>query len=96
MNWLASSPPVTPTGVATLIGGALDTAFGWQSIFVFMAVFATLVLACVSFLLPETRAVTRILSALSPCHTRAFSPSSTQPLPSLRALVATSARSKRE
>jgi MFS transporter, DHA1 family, multidrug resistance protein len=38
-----------------LIGGILDTAFGWQSIFIFMAVASLLVLLWAALYLPETR-----------------------------------------
>ncbi len=42
---------------APAIGGVLDTLFGWQSIFVFLAAFNALVLVWAMRTLPETRAV---------------------------------------
>lgn len=41
--------------VAPLIGGLLDTAFGWESIFIFVAASAALVLLWAMLVLPETR-----------------------------------------
>ena len=38
-----------------LIGGVLDTAFGWQGIFLFIAALSLAVLAWAAFALPETR-----------------------------------------
>jgi DHA1 family bicyclomycin/chloramphenicol resistance-like MFS transporter len=43
--------------IAPLIGGALDTAFGWQAIFLFVGLFTVAVLVWTIFELPETRAV---------------------------------------
>jgi DHA1 family bicyclomycin/chloramphenicol resistance-like MFS transporter len=45
---------VVPT-FGPLIGGVLDTAFGWEAIFLFTAVSSLLVLAWVAITLPETR-----------------------------------------
>ena len=45
---------VVPT-FGPLIGGVLDTAFGWQSIFIFMFIFSLMVLAWAALTLPETR-----------------------------------------
>jgi DHA1 family bicyclomycin/chloramphenicol resistance-like MFS transporter len=47
---------VVPT-LGPLIGGLLDTAFGWQSIFLFTAVTSVIVVAWAAATLPETRAV---------------------------------------
>src|SRR5205085_1633862 len=43
--------------IAPLIGGALDTAYGWQAIFVLVGLFAACVLVWTALALPETRAV---------------------------------------
>jgi len=44
--------------IAPLIGGVLDTAFGWQAIFVFVALASAATLAAAALALPETRALT--------------------------------------
>ena len=41
--------------IAPMIGGILDTAFGWEAIFLFLAVFSGVVLLWAVFVLPETR-----------------------------------------
>ena len=56
IGWVTMAMVVAPM-IAPLIGGMLDTAFGWQAIFVFMALFAAAVLAWTALQLPETRAV---------------------------------------
>ena len=56
IGWVTMAMVVAPM-IAPLIGGALDTAFGWQAIFLFMGLFAAAMLAWASFQLPETRAV---------------------------------------
>jgi DHA1 family bicyclomycin/chloramphenicol resistance-like MFS transporter len=56
IGWVTMAMVIAPM-IAPLIGGALDTAFGWQAIFLFMGLFAAAVLAWTSFQLPETRAV---------------------------------------
>ncbi|MSP31536.1 MAG: Bcr/CflA family efflux MFS transporter [Pseudolabrys sp.] len=43
--------------IAPLIGGILDTAFGWEAIFLFLALFAGAVLLWAFVVLPETRPV---------------------------------------
>ena len=43
--------------VAPLLGGFLDTLFGWQSIFIFIACACLIVLAWAALALPETRVV---------------------------------------
>jgi DHA1 family bicyclomycin/chloramphenicol resistance-like MFS transporter len=45
---------VVPT-LGPLIGGLLDTAFGWEAIFLFTAVTSLIVLVWAAFTLPETR-----------------------------------------
>jgi len=56
IGWVTMAMVIAPM-IAPLIGGALDTAFGWQAIFTFMGLFAAAVLVWVAFQLPETRAV---------------------------------------
>lgn len=56
IGWVTMAMVIAPM-IAPSIGGALDTAFGWQAIFAFIALFAACVLAWASFQLPETRAV---------------------------------------
>lgn len=56
IGWVTMAMVVAPM-IAPLIGGMLDTAFGWQAIFVFMGLFAAAVLAWIALQLPETRAV---------------------------------------
>jgi DHA1 family bicyclomycin/chloramphenicol resistance-like MFS transporter len=54
IGWVATVMVVAPM-VAPLIGGLLDTALGWEATFVFVGVFALLVLAWAWLGLPETR-----------------------------------------
>jgi DHA1 family bicyclomycin/chloramphenicol resistance-like MFS transporter len=54
IGWVTMAMVVAPM-VAPLIGGALDTAFGWQAIFVFVGLFAAAVLAWAAAEMPETR-----------------------------------------
>jgi DHA1 family bicyclomycin/chloramphenicol resistance-like MFS transporter len=54
IGWVATAMVVAPM-IAPLIGGLLDTAFGWEMIFVFVAVAACAVLAWACIALPETR-----------------------------------------
>ncbi len=56
IGWVTMAMVIAPM-IAPLIGGALDTAVGWQAIFAFMGLFAAVVLVWVTFQLPETRAV---------------------------------------
>ena len=56
IGWVTMAMVVAPM-IAPLIGGALDTAFGWHAIFAFLGLFASAVLAWTSFQLPETRKV---------------------------------------
>ena len=43
--------------IAPLIGGLLDSSYGWQAIFVFVGLFTAAVLVWTVVVLPETRAV---------------------------------------
>jgi DHA1 family bicyclomycin/chloramphenicol resistance-like MFS transporter len=54
MGLVATVMVVAPTA-GPLIGGLLDTAFGWESIFLFTAVTSLMVLAWAAITLPETR-----------------------------------------
>lgn len=56
LGWVTMAMVVAPM-IAPLFGGALDTAFGWHAIFVFVGLFAAAVFAWVAVALPETRAV---------------------------------------
>ena len=56
IGWVTMAMVVAPM-IAPLIGGALDTAYGWQAIFVLVGLFAAGVLAWTALALPETRAV---------------------------------------
>jgi MFS transporter, DHA1 family, multidrug resistance protein len=55
IGWVTMGIIVAPM-VAPLLGGILDTAFGWHSIFVFVALASVLVLIWAAVELPETRA----------------------------------------
>jgi DHA1 family bicyclomycin/chloramphenicol resistance-like MFS transporter len=52
---LVTTAMVVAPMVAPLIGGLLDTAFGWQAIFIFVAVSSALVFVWALLVLPETR-----------------------------------------
>ncbi|MES1155679.1 MAG: MFS transporter, partial [Pseudorhodoplanes sp.] len=54
IGWVTTVMVVAPM-VAPLIGGLLDTALGWESIFAFIAVASFAVLAWAFLTLPETR-----------------------------------------
>jgi DHA1 family bicyclomycin/chloramphenicol resistance-like MFS transporter len=54
IGWVATMMVVAPM-VSPLIGGLLDTAFGWETTFIFVGVYALLVLVWAWFKLPETR-----------------------------------------
>ena len=54
IGWVTMAMVVAPM-IAPLIGGTLDTAFGWRAIFVFIGLFAAVVLAWTALFLPETR-----------------------------------------
>ncbi len=57
MIGLVTTAVVIAPMVSPLIGGILDTTFGWEAIFLFIAVMAGMVLAWAVPVLPETRAV---------------------------------------
>jgi MFS transporter, DHA1 family, multidrug resistance protein len=52
---LVTSAVVVIPMLSPLIGGILDTAFGWQAIFIVVAAFSFAVLAWAALVLPETR-----------------------------------------
>ncbi len=54
LGWVTTAMVVAPM-IAPLIGGFLDTAFGWESVFVFVALASCIVLAWSFVGLPETR-----------------------------------------
>lgn len=54
IGWVATVMVVAPM-VTPLIGGVLDTAFGWEATFVFVGIYALLVLIWAWFSLRETR-----------------------------------------
>jgi DHA1 family bicyclomycin/chloramphenicol resistance-like MFS transporter len=56
IGWVTMAMVVAPM-LAPLIGGMLDTAYGWQAIFVFVGLFAAGVLVWTVCQLPETRTV---------------------------------------
>ncbi len=55
MIGLVTTAMVIAPMIAPLIGGILDTAFGWEAIFLFIAAFSGAVLLWAVFVLPETR-----------------------------------------
>ena len=55
MIGLVTTAMVIAPMVSPMIGGFLDTAFGWEAIFLFLSGFAALVLISAFFTLPETR-----------------------------------------
>ena len=57
MIGLVTTAMVIAPMVAPMIGGVLDTEFGWEAIFLFIAAFSTVVLLWAVFVLPETRPV---------------------------------------
>src|SRR3954447_10615742 len=56
IGWVTMAMVIAPM-LAPLLGGMLDTAFGWQAIFAFIGVSAAAVLVWTIFVLPEMRAV---------------------------------------
>lgn len=54
--WVTMAMVIAPM-MAPLIGGILDTAFGWQAIFLFIALYSLVVLVWAAVALPETRPV---------------------------------------
>jgi MFS transporter, DHA1 family, multidrug resistance protein len=57
MIGLVTTAMVIAPMIAPLIGGVLDTVFGWEAIFLFIAAFAATVLVWAALVLPETRPV---------------------------------------
>jgi DHA1 family bicyclomycin/chloramphenicol resistance-like MFS transporter len=55
MLGLVTTAMVVAPMVAPLIGGILDTAFGWEAIFLFVALFSLAILIWAALALPETR-----------------------------------------
>lgn len=55
MLGLVTTAMVIAPMISPLIGGILDTAFGWQAIFLFIAAFGFIVLVWSAVVLPETR-----------------------------------------
>jgi MFS transporter, DHA1 family, multidrug resistance protein len=55
MIGLVATAMVIAPMISPLIGGILDTAFGWESIFLFIALFSATVLLWAFMVLPETR-----------------------------------------
>jgi DHA1 family bicyclomycin/chloramphenicol resistance-like MFS transporter len=55
MIGLVTTAMVIAPMVAPLVGGILDTAFGWEAIFLFIALFSGAVLTWAVLVLPETR-----------------------------------------
>jgi MFS transporter, DHA1 family, multidrug resistance protein len=53
IGWVTMAMVVVPM-IAPLIGGALDTTYGWQGIFVFVGLFTVAVLVWTALQLPET------------------------------------------
>jgi DHA1 family bicyclomycin/chloramphenicol resistance-like MFS transporter len=57
MIGLVTTAMVIAPMISPLIGGILDTAFGWEAIFLFLALFSGVVLVWAVAVLPETRPV---------------------------------------
>ena len=55
MLGLVTTAMVIAPMIAPLVGGVLDTAFGWEAIFLFIALFSSAVLLWALPMLPETR-----------------------------------------
>ena len=58
IGWVTMTTVVVPM-LAPLLGGILDTAFGWRAIFAFLGAMSLAVLIWAFFALPETRPVHR-------------------------------------
>ena len=56
MIGLVTTAMVIAPMVSPLVGGILDTAFGWEAIFMFISLFSAAVLLWALFVLPETQA----------------------------------------
>jgi DHA1 family bicyclomycin/chloramphenicol resistance-like MFS transporter len=57
MIGLVTTAMVIAPMVSPLVGGILDTAFGWEAIFIFISLFSAAVLLWALLVLPETRPV---------------------------------------
>ena len=55
MIGLVTTAMVIAPMISPLIGGILDTTFGWEAIFLFIAAFSCVVLLWAALVLPETR-----------------------------------------
>ncbi len=55
MIGLVTTAMVIAPMISPLIGGILDTTFGWEAIFLFIAAFSGVLLLWAAFVLPETR-----------------------------------------
>jgi MFS transporter, DHA1 family, multidrug resistance protein len=55
MIGLVTTAMVIAPMISPLVGGILDTAFGWEAIFLFIAAFSGVVLLWAALVLPETR-----------------------------------------
>jgi DHA1 family bicyclomycin/chloramphenicol resistance-like MFS transporter len=55
IGWVTMAMVVAPM-IAPLIGGALDTAFGWHAVVIFLGLFSAVILVWTAFGLRETRA----------------------------------------
>src|SRR6185437_8227811 len=55
MIGLVTTAMVIAPMISPLIGGILDTAFGWEAIFLFISTFSAAVLLWAALVLPETR-----------------------------------------
>ena len=71
MIGLVTTAMVIAPMISPLIGGILDTAFGWEAIFVFIALFSAVVLVWAAAVLPETRPAARGAVPQSCCTTGA-------------------------
>ena len=60
---LVSSVTIFGPILAPLLGGLLDTAFGWKSTFIFLGLSAALILVWIAIALPETRSAHTAASA---------------------------------
>jgi DHA1 family bicyclomycin/chloramphenicol resistance-like MFS transporter len=55
IGWVTMAMVIAPM-IAPLIGGALDTAFGWHAVVIFLGLFSAVILVWTAFGLRETRA----------------------------------------
>ncbi len=54
IGWVTTAMVVAPM-ISPMIGGILDTAFGWESIFIFVALLSTGIAVWAFWMLPETK-----------------------------------------